>query len=151
MTKGPRRERFLYPVGERRGRPRFEDYIDPDEIERALTKPPLTEEELRSRPRSVLDEPFRDPGKPADQDLNRSLVEGWIAAERAGKKNKQDFVRKWFKGWYDKPATPTDVLSYVKRLRRQLELLKDAMPVAEAGESTGAVSEPDAPNTPTRK
>jgi hypothetical protein len=150
MTKGPRRERYLRPVGEQRGRPRLEDYIDPDEIERSLTKPPLTEEELRSYP-SVLDEPFRDPGKPADQNLNRSLVEGWIAAERAGKKNKQAFVRKWFKGWYDKDASPTDVRSYVKRLRRQLELLKDAMPVAEAGESTGAISEPDAPNTPTRK
>jgi hypothetical protein len=149
MTKGPRKERFSWPVGERRGRPRQEHYIDPDEIERARS---LTEEEVRSDPRwSVLDEPFRDPGKPADQNLNRSLVEGWIAAKRAGKKNKQAFVRKWFKGWYDKDASPTDVRSYVKRLRRQLELLKDAMPVAEAGESTGAVSEPDAPNTPTRK
>jgi hypothetical protein len=135
-------------VGEQRGRPRVEDYIDPDEIANARG---LTEEEIRSRPRSVLDEPFRDPGKPADQNLNRSLVEGWIAAERAGKKNKQDFVRKWFKRWYDKDASPTDVRSYVKRLRRQLELSKDAMPIAGAGESTGAVSEPDAPNTPTRK
>ena len=146
MTKGPRRERFLWPVGERRGRPRLIDYIDPDEIANARG---LTEEELRSDPRrSVLDEPFRNPGKPADQNLNRSLVEGWIAA---GKKNKQAFVRKWFKGWYDKDASPTDVRSYVKRLRRQLELLKDTTPVAEAGESTGAISEPDAPNTPTRK
>jgi hypothetical protein len=136
-------------VGERRGRPRLEDYIDPDEIANAR---PLTEEEVRRHPGfACLFEPFRDPGKPADQNTNRSLVEGWIAAERAGKKNKQHFVRKWFKGWYDKAASPTDVRSYVKRLNRQLELLKDAMPVAEAGESTGAVSEPDAPNTPTRK
>jgi hypothetical protein len=135
-------------VGEQRGRPRLLDYIDPDEIER----PGLTEEEVRRNPGfACLDEPWREPGKPADQNTNRSLVEGWIAAERAGKKNKQAFVRKWFKGWYDKDASPTDVRSYVKRLRRQLELLKDAMPVAEAGESTGAVSEPDTPNTPAGK
>jgi hypothetical protein len=146
MTKGPRKERFLYSS---RGRPRLTDYIDPDEI---VNGRPLTEEELRSDPKwAVLFEPWRGRGKPADEDTNRSLVEGWIAAERDGKKNKQAFVRKWFKGWYDKVASPTDVRSYVKRLNRQLELLKDAMPVAEAGESTGAVSGPDAPNTPTRK
>jgi hypothetical protein len=150
MTKDPHKKQipphlFTYSG---RGRPRVEDYVDPDEIANARG---LTEEEIRSRPPSVLDEPFRNPGKPADQNLNRSLVEGWIAVERAGKKNKQDFVRKWFKRWYDKDASPTDVRSYVKPLNRQLELLKDAMPVAEAGESTGAVSEPDAPNTPARK
>jgi hypothetical protein len=90
-------------------------------------------------------------GRPAKRDLNQELAEGWIAAERAGKKNKQAFVKKWFKGKHDKAATPEDVSRYVRRLDRELMRLKGEMPVAGAGESTGAISGSDAPNPPARK
>jgi hypothetical protein len=59
-------------------------------------------------------------GRPTDHAINLSLREGWIAAKRNGKKNKQDFVRKWFKGRYDRVATEEDVWRYVQRLNRQL-------------------------------
>jgi hypothetical protein len=153
MTKGPPRKRFSRPVGERRGRPRFTDYFDigPDGDYIVPDSECTMTDEERRRWRNILDEPLRGPGCPEDVDTNRSLVKGWNIAERHGEKNKSAFVRRWFRSWYDKKASPTDVLSYVKRLNRQLKLSKNAMPVAEAGESTGAASEPDAPNMPARK
>ena len=90
-------------------------------------------------------------GRPPKRDLNQELVEGWIAAKRNGMKYKQAFVKKWFKGKHDKAATPEDVSRYVRRLDRELMRLKGEMPVAGAGESTGAISEPDAPSTAPRK
>jgi hypothetical protein len=151
MTKTPRRKGFSYRG---RGRPRFTDYFDigPDGEYIDLNPCTLTDEERRRNEaeyEALMTAPIRGPGCPADEDTNRSLVKEWIIAERAGKKNKSAFVRRWFKSWYDEEASPTDVKSYVKRLRR--ELSKGVMPSVEAGESTGAVSEPDAPGTPARK
>jgi hypothetical protein len=88
-------------------------------------------------------------GRPPDPE-NQSLVKDWIDANRRGLK-KQAFVRKWFKGKYDRAAKPKDVSKYVRRLDRELMRLKGAVPFAEAGESAGAVSGPDAPRTAPRK
>jgi hypothetical protein len=111
------------------------------EIERELTRKEV-EWQLAMRNRG---------GRPKERDIDQELVEGWTNAQRLGTKKKQAFVKKWFKGKHDRAATQEEVWKYVRRLDRELVRLKGEMPVAGAGESTGAVSEPDAPNTPVRK
>jgi hypothetical protein len=100
---------------------------------------------------AALSEAMRNRGgRPPDRARNQWLLEIVKDAERRGI-TRRDCLREAFQRKHGRAADPDDVHRYERQIDRLLRPKDTRRPFAGAGESTGAVSGKDAPNTAPRK